>query len=158
MNIRAFSGVIQRPINKYIDAPLWDAVTFDPRDIQYRIGEVFKALRVVESHFDEFQTHKLESICVQNQRKLAFGCRVFGRFESETQLAEYENELQVAWRGDSLVRGFRSGLFGALPGRTDFWWDLENNVFWSFDRRFMARLPQHLKASFTSEPSTEEIK
>jgi len=31
---------------------------------------------------------------------------------------------------------------------TDLWWDIENNVMWSFDKSFMSRLNDHLEASF----------
>ena len=30
----------------------------------------------------------------------------------------------------------------------DFWWDVANHTMFSFDRNFLARLPDHLSASF----------
>lgn len=33
--------------------------------------------------------------------------------------------------------------------RTDFWWDIENDVMWSFDKIYMNRLPDYLRKSFS---------
>ena len=33
--------------------------------------------------------------------------------------------------------------------KTDFWWDIENDVMWSFDKIYMNRLPDHLRKSFS---------
>jgi hypothetical protein len=32
----------------------------------------------------------------------------------------------------------------------DFWWDIDNDVMWSFHKIFMNRLPEHLAASFVT--------
>jgi hypothetical protein len=68
-----------------------------------------------------------------------------------SDFAEYGKHL-MRLRGDDRMRlkewsDFNPNLRSRY-GKTDFWWDVENDVMWSFHKPFMNRLEEHLKASF----------
>jgi len=78
--------------------------------------------------------------------------RVLSYFDDD-QFAEYEGYLKKLRYEDPHLKevsyfsvkhkSFRDSKY--LP---DFWWDIVNNVMWSFDKNYINRLIDHLEASF----------
>lgn len=76
--------------------------------------------------------------------------RVFSCF-SEEDFAKYTEILSDLRFGNPRLKEV-SRFSANYPqdefSHTDFWWDIENDVIWSFNKHYMNRLPQYLKNSF----------
>lgn len=68
----------------------------------------------------------------------------FAEYESYLSLLRYDNpRLKELSYFSVNHKSFQDSKY--LP---DFWWDIVNNVMWSFDKNYMNRLIDHLEASF----------
>ena len=84
-------------------------------------------------------------------------CRLLHQFNDE-QLATYVTYMQELWEDKRrtkeshyfLQSDKENDFLTRKIAGTDFWWDIDNDVFWSFDKNFMNRIQVHLKASYVA--------
>ena len=144
-------GQIQRPLGKFNDMPLQRAVRFD------NVGNVKlnmnQALSIVESMWSLYHIEQLPLIRTTRAGR-EYALAVFGNFDTNSQLGDYQKYLMSAIGGieyaeEDLRLRWVDGC--ATPtGTADFWFDVRNGVFFSFDRMFMQHIEQHLRASFAT--------
>lgn len=147
--------LIQRAtINSPLSPPntrLSNAVRFDYMgSAEFEFGTLPASLRRIQAGFSASTICLVDDI-LEEDRPL----RVFSYFDDE-QFNEYV----------SILRDLRTKPFGTVhlkersefsldertrfsSSRADFWWDIENDVMFSFNKNFMNRLMDYLSASFT---------
>ena len=151
--------LIQRAkINKPLAPPatkLSDAVRFDYMgSAEFEFGALPESLRRIEKRF-ESSTICLIDWLTEDSKPL----RVFSPFND----GEYNEYVDFLDRLRSSPLGFvrlkersefslaeRSSAFekGDTSYLSNFWWDITNDVMFSFHKEFMNRLPEYLHASF----------
>lgn len=144
-------GQIQRPLGKFNDMPLQRAVRFD------NVGNVKlnmnQALSIVESMWSLYHMGQLPLIRTTRGGR-EYALTVFGNFDDNNQLGDYQKYLMSAIGGieyaeEDLCLRWVDGC--ATPtGTADFWFDVRNGVFFSFDRMFMQHIEHHLRVSFAT--------
>ena len=146
-------GVINRPLADASNK-LSNAVNLDYMgSAEFEFGALPKSLRVLQANKAVLVQRKLPQI-MQGESQL----RVV-TFMDDEQWAEYSGCLVrlrtnkpspirtkegTRFDVESLERSARLGL----SSTTDFWWDIQNHVMWSFDKQFMNRLPEYLQSSW----------
>lgn len=145
-------GTIRRPLRKYAEARFLDSLSLQNIVTDESAHSVHSSLsRMCHTKF-AYATFKVESLfCTSNKR--TFALRLHTRFRGK-QLKQYVEWLLQIRRGKrKLTRpsGFteREIPEGTLPQSPDLWWDTQNDTLFSFDKNYMARLPQHLGVSFS---------
>ena len=137
---------INRRLNEFKGERLSKSIDCDYMgSAEFEFGAIPKAYRAIRDDFLNYRQSKIEAI-MENDAVL----RLFHNFNDE-DLAKYTKYL-LQMRGDQYALQTKENV-GFDPNsyyykRTDFWWDIENHVMWSFDKEFMKRLPQHLEVSF----------
>ena len=123
-------ALIRRPLGKYADATLTEAVAFDYMGAaEFEFGALPKSLRCSEAQWQLYNHHIIDGLTARREGK-EYALRMYANFEwTELEQRGKQGPLQV-------------------PERTDFWWDIKNCVFFAFDKQFMARVDNHLRASF----------
>lgn len=160
------SGSIRRPLGKYDGQKLTHAVSLDYMgSAEFEWGAPAMSLRRVQAQFQHYKQFKFERHVV-SCGEYYYVLRVFGNFDSEAQAAQYEQWLIEVAQDKIMLKdscGFeerrRQPSFPKLekPGQ-DFWWDIRNDVFFSFDKNFMNRMERYLKASFEYMDAPKENK
>ena len=157
-------ATIRRPLGANVGKTLSGAVAFDYMGAaEFEFGELPKSLRRIESAYSLYDLRISESITAKlNGKDLKL--RVFGNFDTTEQWNAYNQQLVDAFSGrlrlkeslrtDVIMPQSNTGCVEVLLQDIDFWWDIENDVFFSFDKQFMTRLPDHLKQSFNSMDAT----
>lgn len=145
-------GTIRRPLRKYAEARFFDSLSLQNIVTDKSAHGVHDSLtRMCHTKF-AYATFKVESLfCTSDKR--TFALRLHTRFRGE-QLKQYVEWLLQIRRGErklSRPSGFteREIPEGTLPRSPDLWWDTQNDTLFSFDKNYMARLPQHLDVSFS---------
>lgn len=143
---------IRRPLGKYRDSRFFDSVTLHNMNAeQFDTGIHASFKRMYNTRF-AFSLFKAENLYIKNNNR-SYALRIF------TRLRGQELEDYVAWlirvreRDIKTLRpsGFTVGDFGEgeLPRSPDLWWDIQNDVIFSFDKNYMARLATHLEVSYS---------
>lgn len=139
---------IKRPLNDYTNERLGNAVSLDYMgSAEFEFGAVGKSLRVMGEKGIKIHTIVLPFNNGEDFKSLRVAF-VEGTNEEDKQT--YFDYIEKMWKEG--YKAFR------LKERSDFtekqvdvnidlWWDLRNNVMWSFDKKFMKRLGGHLQAS-----------
>lgn len=151
-------GLINRPLGQHTDLPLSHAVRLDYMgSAEFEYGALPRSLRKMESQWSLYSHHKFEDIVAAktgDSRK--FQLRVFANFDSEANKEQYRQWMVKAFAGNLYLKEnlgastiSRINLVELSP-YTDFWWDITNDVLFSFDKQFMSRIESHLKASFAA--------
>lgn len=149
---------INRPLGKYENAELFNSITVlrDEKSEQVLRGLQFNSLRRIQAQLSLFSLYKFRSHVVDCQDH-QYILRGFANFDNQEQQTKYEQILtdlknSVDYQRDQQT-GFEEYNRGANfpkiePSEGDFWWDLDNDVMFSFDKNFMSNLEQHLKETF----------
>lgn len=136
---------IKRPLNKFDGSKLSGAVSFEYMgSAEFEFGAVPAAFREFRANHDKVKVSKVGEIVDDQGRTL----RVY-HYLSDEDFAIYVGHLKDL-RKDKL-RTKEVTYFGPCvhyKPKTDFWWDIVNNVIWSFDKEFMKRLDSHMQESF----------
>lgn len=112
---------------------------------EFEFGALPKSLRALQARVD--------SISMTTEPRIQEGekcLRILHTFNSD----EYEEylghllELRADKRRTKETTRFSANYPHGEYSRTDFWWDIDNHVMWSFDKVFMNRLGDHLVASW----------
>jgi hypothetical protein len=122
---------------------------------EFEFGALPLSLRRIQAQMQLFQQYKLDSHKVTCEGH-DYVLRVFANFDTDEQKEQYEGWLheiaadtvrlkehtrfEIRSRGTNFPKIDRFG--------TDFWWDIKNDVMFSFDKNFMNRIERHLKKSF----------
>jgi hypothetical protein len=142
-------GVIKNPLAD-ATARLSQAVSLEymgSAEFEFEFGALPRSLRAIESKLSDVKLTVVNDI-TDNERSL----RVLHTFNDEdfakykTYLLRMRNEKLGHLRTKEYV-GFDPS-YASKYNKTDFWWDVENNVMWSFHKPFMNRITDHLAASF----------
>ena len=117
---------------------------------EFEFGSIPKSLRALYDKVDNINITVMDSITEITEKGTML--RVLHTF-NEQEWNGYKHWL-LALRNTSLSKIYTKERTDFDPstrsrfGRTDFWWDIQNHVMWSFDKKFMERLPDHLVASW----------
>ena len=137
-------GEIRRPLASP-SARLSDAVNLDYMgSAEFEFGAMPKSLRALQASVDALQKTVLESIQVAG-----VPLKVVHALSPE-EIPQYEAHL-LAMRENKLRLKALSRFaanYESQYSHTDFWWDIDNHVMWSFDKGFMCRLPEYLASSW----------
>jgi hypothetical protein len=138
-------GKINRPLNKFKGLSLTSAVTLHYMGIDILKNNV---LTMSLLHMDA-QLFNYKTIVVPTVTKLFSGkpcsLRVYGSFDTLNQVNHYTNYLQNMYAGNLPLRSWPD--FDAESITSDFWWDVDNGIMFSFDRNFMTDLPIIVQAT-----------
>jgi hypothetical protein len=145
-------GKIRRPLNKYQDLLLSDAVYLEAMEMPRIDPEALvTSIRIVESQFSLYQAYNVKNISLFRDGD-QFSLHLFANFDSPEQYQQYVawlTQLREGGLTPAPTRMSRRECVNELPDDTDFWWDTANSFFWSFDRNFIQRLPNNLRASIS---------
>jgi hypothetical protein len=135
---------------------------------EFEFGALPKSLRCIESQFHLYQTHTFADIWVYHEEHMT-PLQVFANFDTDedrTQYLDWLNKIinneshPKEWTrleiGNRLSFDARAALrqegksedAHTEPDKTNFWWDVDNHVMFSFNNKFMKRLPEFLANSF----------
>ncbi len=145
-------AVIRRPFGRYRDSRFFDSVTLEHQsDSQFALGVPASLKRMYHTRF-VYSVFKAENLVLHKDNR-KYALRICTRLRGN-ELEQYVNWL-IAVRSGELKMPFASGFTtqdfadGMLPTAPDLWWDLENDVIFSFDKNYMSRLTQHLDVSYS---------
>lgn len=138
-------GNINRPMLRYSGSPITGAVSLHYTGNRMFEGMLTHSLLSILAQFFKYEVYVVPSLTRSIKGKPC-ALRVFGCFDTDAQKEEYIEHLTSLYSGDLPVHEWAA--FDRDSAIADFWWDLTNNVLFTFDRNFMERLPLHLQASF----------
>ena len=114
---------------------------------EFEFGALPASLRAMRSHKDSLTVRLVKGIMNGESplRVLSYlDDEEFKQYETYFLLLRYEDpRLKELSYFSVNHKSFLDSKY--LP---DFWWDIVNNVMWSFDKNYMNRLIDHLDASF----------
>lgn len=144
-------ALIQTPFADVKDATLSNSVRFDYMGAaEFEYGALPKSLRRLR------ESAKDKSIKVRTVKEILSkesSLRVLSRF-SDSEFQEYLQHLHLLRQGQIRLKESsyfditRRHHFPTLYDNTDFWWDIDNDVMWSFNKVYMKKLPSYLENSF----------
>lgn len=159
-------GTIRRPLGGHRDARLTRAVNMDYMGAaEFEFGALPASLRRVEAQFSLFKTvlakNIVASIPVKGVER-EFTLRLYANFDTDEQRNTYITQLADVFFGTRHTKESLHLYLDSAAGTyrltdTDFWWDIENDVFMSFDKQFMSGLQQNLQQSIAWLNSTPEV-
>jgi hemerythrin superfamily protein len=139
-------GTIKRPLGDFRNARISHAVDMDYMgSSEFEFGAMAKSLRAMEATIDKANLTVTTEIKDMNDR----GLRVFHFFDQD-ELTQYMGYL-LQLRDDKIRlkenSAFAAGKVPSYMEKIDFWWDIENQVIWSFDKQFMDHIGDNIIAS-----------
>jgi len=154
------SGCINRPLGKFRGVKLSEAVNLDYMGSSYfESGAMGKSLRRIERQFENFNRLRLllkvprvdataldhlPTELVDGEETRSAVLTVCTYWNKPDDLKRLQANLESMFSGEARLEercGFsrdemiRAKRFG-FTHRPDFWWDLENDSMWTFDKRF----------------------
>ena len=134
---------IRRPL---VEGRISEALGLDYMgSAEFEFGAVPKSLRALQRDVDKIKL-SVDPRITDNDRSL----RVLHAFD-EVEFEQYFKHLQTM-RANKLrlkeATRFEAGREPSKYSVCDVWWDIENHVFWSFDKIFMNRITDCLVASW----------
>lgn len=135
---------------------------------EFEFGALPRSLRRIEAQFPLYKFHTVDDIWIDGAEGKQ-PLRIFANFDTDEQLVQY-----IEWYKQIVDRKLRLKEWTNLeidnrlsfqetnelkkkgtppnehtePERTDFWWDLTNDVMFGFKNQYMKRLPKFLQNSF----------
>ena len=134
---------IRRPL---VEGRISEALDLDYMgSAEFEFGALPKSLRALQARVDDIKL-TVDNRITDNEKSL----RVLHTF-NESEFEEYF-KFMLRMRGNDLrikeSSRFEAGREPSKYGITDVWWDIDNHVFWSFDKIFMNRITDCLVASW----------
>lgn len=137
---------IQRPLGDYRGKMLSQAVNLDYMgSASFEFGALPKSLRRLQA-LKKGLVLRVENSIKEGEAPL----RVYSALTDE-EYAEYLPYLHMLREDKQHTEErteFNVGSYKSKYSVTDFWWDIENDVMWSFDKSFMKGIADVLQASF----------
>lgn len=151
-------GRIRRPLGKHLQSTVTQAIDLDYMgNAHFEFGALPRSLRRIQAQFGLYQLYKVEDLSVAIDRQV-FVLRVFANFDTDAQRLQYQSWLQdlaadkvrmEEYSGfEKRMRPPNFPIIAANSSGFDVWWDIVNDVFFSFDKNFMNRIDSHLRISF----------
>lgn len=135
---------IERPLSQFRNKRLSEAVDFDYMgSAEFEFGALPKSLRAMEGMIDKAALTVLDDI-----KEGDVFLRVFHFFTPE-EFVQYKKHL-VGLRQDNIRTKERTCFNynrSKYEMKIDFWWDIENHVMWSFDKKFMNHIHNYVGES-----------
>lgn len=138
-------GNINRPMSKYSGTALTGAVSLHYTGNSLFEGMLTHSLLSILAQFFKYEVVVVPSL-TRNVKGKPCSLRIFGCFDNDEQREEYISYLTALYNSDLPL--YEWSAFERDSTIADFWWDLNNNALFTFDRNFMERLPSHLQSSF----------
>ena len=115
---------------------------------EFEFGALPTSLKRIRTFYDKekVKIRTVSSIRLQKSTVLdGVPLRVLSGMQEEefNEYVVFLNEL----RADGIRTKERSN-FDSKDLSTDFWWDIDNDAMFSFDKVYMRRLPHYLESSF----------
>ena len=146
------TGTIRRPLGKHRDSRFFDSVSLDHMGGDFPYDSLPASMRRMFHTRFAFETFKAENLFLKKEHR-SYALRLYTRFRG-VDLDNYVSWL-IALRNDDLKMRRSTGFSRAsfpedqLPSSPDIWWDVQNDVIFSFDKNYMTRLPDHLAVSYS---------
>ena len=143
---------IRRPYNDHTKDGIRGATKLDYMgSAEFEFGALPRSLRFAQAQKQLYNRFKEESIYRFREDGSQQPLLIYANFDTIEQYYQY-----VVWLGQAIdgnlrmKESLRMKIGSTSPEEydPDFWWDIDNHVFMSFDKEFMKRLPQHLENSF----------
>lgn len=150
------TGSINRPLLDFCGERLSRAVNLHYMgSAEFEFGALPKSLDAMKVMIDKAKM-TVEPRFERNFKPL----RVF-HFLDDDELAQYMIWLQQIWSGyrsckERITFRSQAGL-SAYDLKTDFWWDIQNHVMFSFDKPFMKHVHEYVAASLNYMNKTEKV-
>jgi hypothetical protein len=136
---------ICRPLGDFKGEKLSVAVNFDYMgSAEFEWGAIPAAFKLLKENQVALQIDVIPDI-LNGEAPLRM-CHYLGDVDRVDYVEHLRNMRQGKYRLKESIRDY--DLTNTYKAGIDFWWDIENNVIWSFDKEFMNRLIDHLNASF----------
>lgn len=150
-------GKIRRPMGKFHNATLTEAVELEYMGAaEFEWGALPLSLRRVQAQLSLYHIIKCEELFATSAEGKTFVMRMFANFDTEEQERQYRDWILEIVNGTRytkewtcLQRSERPNGTGLPKRGTDFWWDIRNDIFMSFDKLFMSRLPKTVAHTIT---------
>jgi len=149
---------IRRPLGKYRDARFFDSISLDHMNGPgFSFDALPESLRRMHLTSFAYETFKAENLFLTKDGR-SYALRLYTRLRGQ-ELDQYVNwliELRDNQRKTSRPTAFTKKTFGdgELPHGVDLWWDVVNDVIFSFDKNYMTRMPEYLRISFSMMEGT----
>lgn len=140
--VRPFSRVEGRGLSSSLDLEYMGSAEFE-------YGAIPRSLSRIYHQRFAYQKHRIDEVFIQ-QQDCKYVCRLFTHFKGD-DLAAYRAflvELQAGKHENHLKEFSQFDFKEGMPKRNDFWWDIENDCMWSYDKQYMGRLASHLDVTF----------
>lgn len=146
-------ALINRPLGKFKDARIFDSITLDHQGSTTSVSNALPASlkRMYHTRF-AYDVFKAENLFIHKDTR-SFALRLCTRMRG-AELEKYVDSLIAVREGRIKLKrpsGFTQVDFpdSELPSSPDLWWDVENDVIFSFDKNYMARVLTHLEISYS---------
>jgi hypothetical protein len=134
---------IRRP---FVKGRFTEAVDLDYMgSAEFEFGALPQSLRALQAKIDQINL-TTEPRILEGDRSLRV-LHTFDRDEYEVYFG-YLLELRAGRGHTKETTGFAASSVPSQYYITDFWWDVRNNVMFSFDKQFMNRLSDRLQDSW----------
>lgn len=145
-------AIIRRPLGKYHEARFFDSVTLEHMGGSTLSDVVPASLKRMYHTRFAYDVFKAENLFIKKDNR-TYALRLYTRMRG-TELEQYVDWLISIREGSMKMRrpsGFTRQDFqdGELPTAPDLWWDVENDVIFSFDKNYMSRVSMHLEVSYS---------
>jgi hypothetical protein len=138
-------GEIKRPLMDE-SCRLSEAVSLDYMgSAEYEFGALPASLRAMQAMAVDLQKTVLKSVANDDAPlKVIHSMSADGFKQYEKHLLALRNGALRTKEVSRFAHDYPMGKYT----HTDFWWDIQNSVMWSFDKEFMNRLPAYLASSW----------
>lgn len=137
-------GEIERPLSNFRGSRLSQAVDLDYMgSAEFEFGALPKSFRAMEAMVEKASLTVMDEITEGD-----VFLRVFHFFTPE-EFSQYKKHL-IDLRQDNIRTKERTCFNynrSKYEMKIDFWWDIQNHVMWSFDKKFMNHIHEYLAAS-----------
>jgi hypothetical protein len=145
-------GLIVRPLGKHRNDVLSDAVHFDYMgSAEFEFGALPMSLRRVEAQFMLYKHIVFSDIVAEREGKL-LPLRMYANFDSDVNRETYKKNLLDVFQWNRRLKEhigleYHGNVLKFAPN-CDFWWDIDNDLFFCFDKQYMSGLETNIKSSF----------
>jgi len=151
-------GIINKPFADH-NARLSEAVNLDYMgSAEFEFGALPKSLRRIQQKVDSWTKALIPDI-----QYVGINLRLFSALKPE-ELEVYSGYLKSIYYEDS-IHLKENARFTDLSKKTfkfssdpDFWWDIENDIMWTFHKLFSNRLIEHVANSIAYMESQKPTK
>lgn len=139
---------INTPLNEYVGVSFSKSVDLDYMgSAEFEFGSPAESLIRMYFQSPDLEIHKIQEVSIAAGSDL-IQLRLLTPLKGY-QLANYVSKLKDLAKG--LIRTKERTAFSSCElnlNRCDFWWDIDNDSMFSFNKKYMSRLLGHLETSW----------